>query len=713
MAIPWQFNAHSWIPRHHLILRRLISYQYSPLRSARSIRLLELHADSGNDLELSCTLREFPLDKAPPYHALSYTWDDPLTPFSKGAYYRLPGTRILCNGKPMNILPNLHDALQELSAGDLWPTKHIWVDALSINQADTRERNGQVRMMADIFSRAESVIAWLGVEDQFTHNAMKIIENIPAIPSAAWELSHFHTFLDPFRLAEFYEKFGIPLGSIQVSYAHWAGFLALMSRPWFKRAWIVQEIALAKFGVMMLGRRRFRWDQLDRVLSFLRGTRWYRHLSAPTLRRLTQTWGGEPVSSIYRELLKSDMEMGAYPLYLARTRLSFSFYMSAPNSRAPSLGTLMETHRYTLAKDPRDKVYAFLGLADKRLPPFVKFPELAEPDYSLSVRNVYLKVSRGLMLSSGGLGLLSHVNHGDESQLKFEGGEGHNLPSWVPDYSVNSGRLPLAVCGDVPWDVGGGKLPRWKLDPEKMRAGVLAVQGLRLDSVDAVASTRREATAGKRGFWQDGVVKLAAGLNGEYPLPDQTGRRQTPFEVSWRTLVADTFDRKHPAPEWCGDVVLKHLLVRQGSGYQLGLGDDARLDEGRVKAWADRHSDLVRIVCPGPNTLENLKQVLERCLRRPPEAEEYAQLWHETRVASGTGRRMFRTLGGLLGLGPETVKRGDEVWILCDGQVPFVLRKIGKASYRFVGEAYVHGIMFGSGVARLGTTRHLKEIVIL
>ncbi|KAK4220574.1 heterokaryon incompatibility protein-domain-containing protein [Podospora fimiseda] len=712
MLSRWRVTIRSWMPQyHHQCVTRLISYPYSPLSSPQSVRLLELHRESGDDLELSCTLKEFPLEKAPAYHALSYTWDDALTPFSKGAYRRPPGTAIICNGKPINILPNLHDALQELSAGDLWPTKHLWIDALSINQADTHERNSQVRMMSDIFSRAESVVAWLGVEDQFTRDAMKVIEAIPSIPRTAWELSHYLTFLEPFRLAEFYEEFGMPLESIQVSYNHWAGFLALMSRPWFKRAWIVQEIALAQFGTMMLGRRRFRWDQLDRVLSFLRGTRWYRHLSAPTLRRLTQTWAGEPISSRYREFLQSDVEMGAYPLYLARTKRSFSFYMSAPNSRALSLGMLMETHRYTLAKDPRDKVYAFLGLADKRLPPFVMFPELAEPDYSLSVRDVYLKVSKDLMLSSGGLGLLSHVNHVEKSGV--DGVEKHDLPSWVPDYSMNCERLPLAVCGDVPWDVCGGKMPEWKPDSEKMDDGVLVVQGYKLDTVEAIASTRREATAGKKGFWQDGVVKLAAGLEREYRLPDRDGRCHSPFEVAWRTLIANTFDRKHPAPEWCGNVVLKHLLVRQGSGYQLGLGNDGELSKESVKIWADSHPELTRIICPGETELEGLKQVLERCLQRPPEPEEYAQLWHETRVSSGIGRRMFRSLGGFLGLGPETVNLGDEVWILSDGQVPFVLRKIGGVEYQFIGEAYVHGIMFGGGIPGLEKRGDLKEIFIV
>jgi hypothetical protein len=39
----------------------------------------------------------------------------------------------------------------------------LWIDALCIDQTDLNERNHQVSIMSDIFSGAESVIAWLGL----------------------------------------------------------------------------------------------------------------------------------------------------------------------------------------------------------------------------------------------------------------------------------------------------------------------------------------------------------------------------------------------------------------------------------------------------------------------------------------------------------------------------------------------------------------------
>jgi hypothetical protein len=55
------------------------------------------------------------------------------------------------------------------------------------------------------------------------------------------------------------------------------------------------------------------------------------------------------------------------------------------------------------------------------------------------------------------------------------------------------------------------------------------------------------------------------------------------------------------------------------------------------------------------------------------------------------GGSLCRTSQGYLGLGPESMTAGSEVWLLKGAQVPFVLRKISNSSsYRLVGETYLH-----------------------
>ncbi|KAM7212723.1 heterokaryon incompatibility protein 6, OR allele [Rhypophila decipiens] len=60
----------------------------------------------------------------------------------------------------------------------------------------------------------------------------------------------------------------------------------------------------------------------------------------------------------------------------------------------------------------------------------------------------------------------------------------------------------------------------------------------------------------------------------------------------------------------------------------------------------------------------------------------------------------FITKTGYMGIGPPNIAKQDEIWVLDGGNVPFVLRREsnGGSSRRFIGDAYVHGIMHGQAV---------------
>jgi hypothetical protein len=70
-------------------------------------------------------------------------------------------------------------------------------------------------------------------------------------------------------------------------------------------------------------------------------------------------------------------------------------------------------------------------------------------------------------------------------------------------------------------------------------------------------------------------------------------------------------------------------------------------------------------------------------------------------------RRFFITSNGSIGIGPPGMRVGDEVWILCGGMVPYVLRRseetfslpdldiVDQPCHTLAGESYVDGIMDG------------------
>jgi hypothetical protein len=75
---------------------------------------------------VSCKLTVLSLDDNPMYEALSYTWGDPLDK-----------TPIFMESVTFLITKNLHWALRRLRHTD--KTRHIWVDALCINQSNSKQ----------------------------------------------------------------------------------------------------------------------------------------------------------------------------------------------------------------------------------------------------------------------------------------------------------------------------------------------------------------------------------------------------------------------------------------------------------------------------------------------------------------------------------------------------------------------------------------------
>lgn len=83
--------------------------------------------------------------------------------------------------------------------------------------------------MAEIFEAAQNVLVWLGKEDEFTKDAITTIERIASIPEQHWPTIPYTSFYDPTSDQQGYRP--------NLSYHNWLGFMTLINRPWFKRAW--------------------------------------------------------------------------------------------------------------------------------------------------------------------------------------------------------------------------------------------------------------------------------------------------------------------------------------------------------------------------------------------------------------------------------------------------------------------------------------------
>ncbi len=219
--------------------------------ASTNIRLVEL-LHNGPPNFISCRLRVVALDYPIQYTALSYVWGDPNVV-----------KEITLDGKPFYVRENLWEFLYQ--ARQSYFRVFLWIDALSIDQANIQERNHQVAMMGRIYSNATLVIVWLGPGNETMARAIREL----------WEIHNYKK--EP---------------------ADWLYFARNVKEvcnvEYWRRVWIVQEFVLAQKVVIWCGMERlydeaFFWlyqIQLDTSkLSFARSlpSATYRDVVAHTL----------------------------------------------------------------------------------------------------------------------------------------------------------------------------------------------------------------------------------------------------------------------------------------------------------------------------------------------------------------------------------------------------------------------------------------------
>lgn len=240
----------------------LQSYRYSPLGLPRNIRVLVLHAGLPEQ-DIHCSLREISLDNVSHYEALSYTWGDP-------SEIR----RIMCGDASLDVTVNLHSALRHLR--HVYSERVIWADAICINQKDLKERESQVQLMADVYSKASKVNMWLGEDMEGVADAFQAIRWVRSWfpkgnPSTIMQemspadidkkLNDMRFLLSSGKGLEV-QRLLLPLGPF-------------LCRTWFTRKWVIQEIVKARNGLLVCGSLSLPWSELQDAMAYLKYTRAY------------------------------------------------------------------------------------------------------------------------------------------------------------------------------------------------------------------------------------------------------------------------------------------------------------------------------------------------------------------------------------------------------------------------------------------------------
>ncbi|KAK3704889.1 hypothetical protein LTR37_013580 [Vermiconidia calcicola] len=211
-------------------------FVYSPLKDAtREIRVAHLAADlavTPDGVQVpQCTLEHLDLEPPSEYLALSYAWGD-----------AADTTTILLDGTQKQVTQNLASFLLQASSSlrgsdvKSWP---FWIDALCINQSDETEKSHQVAMMGRIFKNAASMGIWLGPASEDSHLAFRLLSKL------AESYTEVATF-DEASSNQSVDSIVSWLDNLSGCYrGHLEALHRLVSRPWWERVWVQQEVHFA------------------------------------------------------------------------------------------------------------------------------------------------------------------------------------------------------------------------------------------------------------------------------------------------------------------------------------------------------------------------------------------------------------------------------------------------------------------------------------
>ncbi|KAH8895978.1 HET-domain-containing protein [Thozetella sp. PMI_491] len=364
------------------------SFQYKALPSSNHFRLLQISTGRPEHPTVAQDEIVSP-DTHPSYAALSYVWGSDEKPYV---------LQLLEEGanapKRLSITASLYKALSSIrSFPGAQPTPRVWADAVCINQDDQEEKAHQVRRMAQLYGEAEQVIAYL------CDNLMEF----GGAHSDASELAveHDGKLLPP------------------EDDPGWASLRTIITSKWPTRAWVLQEAILAKRLVLMAGMYEFDSSSYFMV-AFAIGMR-----KLPAIVDSYLQIDGDSQSGTHKAIMDLSM-LKNYVRGGVRASADGTIHPVAAFAGGVTLGHALIQTRQTTCKDPRDKIYALMGVA-------IDGTQLGiAVDYTQPVADLYREVAYRILGTRNGYDILCHAH----------GAKNHDLPSWVPDWSINRNLYP-------------------------------------------------------------------------------------------------------------------------------------------------------------------------------------------------------------------------------------------------------------------------------
>ncbi|KAH7086972.1 heterokaryon incompatibility protein-domain-containing protein [Paraphoma chrysanthemicola] len=625
------------------------------------IRLLVLHPAKDTTKTILCTLCH---EKLTPnvYEALSYVWGDPMTL-----------RRIKVNHTDMLVTENLEEALRALR--DVTEPRVLWVDALCINQQNSKEKSIQIQMMAKIYSLARQVVVWVGTASDSSAVALSLLSDLG---SSLREDALDHNNPDP-RPRDMSSQTAGHAPHIaarrQDICDKWSSFFRdrsnqrflealriFFQRPWWRRIWIFQELVLAKAAILVCGRTIMPWDDFHRAVGVAAVFCMDEAKLILDEKGLYHQWG-------QRVKLLKDIQALVWPVGMMQV-----YRQKRASNAVISLEALLHNTVKYQATDARDKVYAVLGLVNDD--PGIS--SAMTPVYDISTDSLYRKVAMYVIKHRGDLAILEH---GDSNFGRCCKNGVLCLESWVLDFSDKADDRPIdrdAIMPevddmrDIYITIVEGNRPGPMIFERQFQAGTigdktsplavsfsddlrtLTVTGIEIDSISdilPICLPRLAEVEQCLRYWHKDFHDRMANRPKSSPYPPDTDTN----DMFWRIVLANRWHTRDTA-------IMRPINSSKLDGY------------GRFP----------------PQTIEEQDRFFKEIAK---------QVAYRTVLCAA--RKMFWTSKGYVGLGPTYLAKGDIVAVLLGANVPMCLR-MGEGvqgECRVVGDCYIHSdVMHGKAV---------------
>lgn len=602
-----------------------LTYPYKPLDfDIYEIRLIKLIWDYSTPSKFTCSMEHDSLIDPGPYVALSYCWGDPFMT-----------EKIIVDGLELNVTVSLASALRAVQKQSFLTGNgiRIWADALCIDQGNNQEKSHQVRSMRQIYSKASQVVCWVGENNQ---------DNSPQFPAAVklWlnGISGDDIFIEPPEFIHWLEDSWIQLN-------HFFG------QPYWKRAWVIQEITVASKAKVVFGDYSLPWEDVARLLNVLK---------KETLQ--SDQWQD-------REFLNAVHLLEFRNRFLKRQPIDL-------------LEAIRLAHQ-SLATDERDKIFALLGLCHdaQHIVPV--------PNYKQPLNTILADMTKVLMSINHSLDFLCINGAGIRKR------QTPNLPTWATDWvNVWADAMTVQELEFSNWH------QMFDFNPVLTGSSnqYLKVRGRSIGSIERLSTAIR----------LDGSVDVpparAPWISATTTLSQQNDRLRNPNKSDlelrdfiWQTLIMSRI------PTELARTCFSSLWKPEGRGLVHNLALVSWIDQNAwfklrkrtLREWSQVTSKfLVRNDQPG--VVLQVKSQVSWETAPTATTQELIMFIETLDKIIGSGMRLAVLKGDqFLGMVHPNAQERDEIYLLHGCTIPVVLRRFkgenGRKEYNVIGGAYTLG----------------------